>query len=60
MTLQNATIKLDLTRVSTDDLCKLQMALSASIREFIDNKIDPTAHRELWKSAVEEIVSRNS
>lgn len=51
---------LDLTKTTTDELCKLQMDLGASISSLVANEKDITSHYEMWKQVVEEIVSRNS
>ena len=50
---------LDLTKLTTDELCKLQMDLGASISSLIANEKDSTSHYELWQKVIGEIVSRN-
>lgn len=53
-------VNLNLTELTTDELCKIQMELGASISSLVANELDPTSHQEVWKEIVEEIVSRNS
>ncbi len=52
--------ELDLTELTTNELCKFQMDLGASISSLAANEKDITSHYELWKQVVKEIVSRNS